>query len=121
MSIAQSAIAALHAATFAVQGELVTYTRSDTGAVLRKLEAVLARSPREVQNTDGAIVQVIGHDFLVMAADLAIAGVPFTPAKGDRIERQVNGTSEVYELMTPPSSPSDHHSQRLRLHSVRIQ
>jgi hypothetical protein len=114
------AIDALGQALADVAGEMVIYT----SAALNKtapLVAVPGRSTINVQNTDGAILQVLSHDFLVVAGDLEALNVPkskYKPAKGDTVTLVKSGS--VYELMTPPFTPSDHLGGRLRLHSVRL-
>ena len=60
------------------------------------------------------------RDYLFTVADLILAGVPTTPARGDRIE----DAGETFELMPVPGEPSwrqaDPDGQMIRLHCKRV-
>ena len=123
-SLMQSAAAALATAIAAVAGETIVYTCAATSQSVQ-LTAARGRSTHEAPSTDGAILQVLSHDWLVDAKDLAplaTASVSYTPQKGDTIQTQASEffpAGQTFTLMSPPYSPSDHDARRLRLHSVR--
>lgn len=118
---------ALHAlcdALAELAGEAVTYTSAAAGTST-VLVAVRGRSQMQIQQTDGAILESLSHDWLIRRSDLdelGNAGDGYTPAKGDTITTMPSPffpQAQTFELMAPPYSPSDHQGLRLRLHSVR--
>ena len=67
----------------------------------------------------------VSRDFIVLAADLALAGRQIEPQRGDRITESVRGRVFVYEVTAPgkdqPWRWSDQFGTAYRVHTKRIQ
>jgi hypothetical protein len=97
-----------------IAGATVTYHRGNASV------SVTAARGRSSFNTDdgyGASIQVVSHDWLIDKADLLISGSVVEPEAGDQIKFNDGGRVRVYEVMTPPYSPSGSTEVRYRIHS----
>lgn len=99
----------------------VTYQR---GADNVALVASIGRTIFDVDNGFGIVERVESRDFLVLAADLVLAGVPVLPERGDRVRETQGTTTYVYEVMAPGKEPhyrySDPYRKTLRIHTKHI-
>ena len=99
----------------------VTYQR---GAGNVALVASIGRTIFDVDNGFGVVERVESRDFLVLAADLVLAGVPVLPERGDRVRETQGTTTYVYEVMAPGKEPhfrfSDPYRKTLRIHTKHI-
>ena len=126
MSVFAQAAAALHAATAAVNGGTVTYTRYAADGSVVGTASVLATFGRSTLVEDDATVgriEVQADDFIVMAADLIISSsVAVVPQAGDRVTvaAGLSRTAGTYELTNPPYSPSGPSGALVRLHAKYV-
>ena len=99
----------------------VTYER---GAATVALAASIGRTIFEVDNGFGVVERTESRDFLVLAADLVLAGVPVLPGRSDRIRETQGTTTYVYEVMAPGKEPhyrfSDPYRKTLRIHTKHV-
>ena len=95
----------------------VTYTR---GSQTVTVAATIGKSTFDVADGDGAIIQLHTRDFLILAADLVLAGQRTTPHVGDRI----HDAGVVFEVLAPggeaPWRWSDPYRQTLRIHTKQV-
>jgi hypothetical protein len=102
-------------------GEPISYAANSPPsgmAATIALSAVRGRSTMVTGTGAGGMIEALSADFIVSAHELAIAGVPYTPAEGDRITA-VEDASQ-YQVLSPPFTFSDHAGERLRIHTKRI-
>ena len=99
---------------------LVTYTR---GADSVQVYATKGRTKFEVEDGYGTRIETEVLDFLILAADLVLAGCLVEPQRGDRIADV--GSTIVYEVMAPGGEQdwrySDPYRQTLRIHTKRVE
>lgn len=106
-------------------GVSIVYVR---GAHTATIPAVVGRTLFAQTNpgsgANRASVEWGDRDYLIAVSDLAFAGSPITPTKGDRITQIVNGVSLVFELTTPTGEPvwrySDPERTTYRVHCKRV-
>ena len=103
-------------------GEPVTYTRSSDGATVLVADAVRGRhQPQRFAIADGRVSwDVEPQDWLILPASIAIGGVEFAPATGDRIE---DARGNVYEVVNerdgePGVRRSDNYGSMWRLRTI---
>ena len=100
----------------------VTYRRSPNSA---NVNASIGRTEFEVDDGFGVLQKIESRDFLILAADLVLAGAPVLPERGDRIDETVGTTTYVYEAMAPGSEPawrySDPYRKTLRIHTKLVE
>lgn len=97
----------------------VVYSRGDLTA---EVPATLGRTNAEAQSESGAIQEWASEDFLILAADLAVFGLP---QPGDQItDTGGDGEAFVYEVMSPAGGPpwrySDPYRRTLRIHTKQV-
>jgi len=99
----------------------VTYER---GASTVAVSAGIGRTIFEVDNGFGIVERTESRDFLVLAADLVLAGSPVLPERGDRVREIQVATTFVYEVMAPGKEPhwrySDPYRKTLRIHTKHV-
>lgn len=99
----------------------VTYLRGGDGV---DLPATIGRTEFEQADEYGVIHRTQARDFLVLAADLVLGGVPTLPQAGDRIRESVGDQIFLYEVMAPGGEPpwrySDPYRTALRIHTKFI-
>ena len=99
----------------------VTYKR---GVDSVSLAATIGRTIFEIDNGHGVLERIESRDYLVLAIDLVLDGSPVVPQRGDRIRETQNGTTYVYEVMSPGKEPewrwSDPYRKTLRIHTKQI-
>jgi hypothetical protein len=86
--------------------------------------ATIGKTTFELDDGYGVLVRHESRDFLVLAADLVLAGVPVIPQRGDRIEETQGDATFVYEVSAPAKEPcwrfSDAFRKTLRIHTKEI-
>ena len=99
----------------------VTYQR---GANTVVLSASVGRTIFEVDTGLGVVERTESRDFLVLTADLVLAGSSTLPERGDRIRETQGTTTYVYEVMAPGKEPdwrySDPYRKTLRIHTKHV-
>jgi hypothetical protein len=101
----------------------VVYER---GADSVELSATIGRTVFEqVDEPGGGIIHRIeSRDFLVLRADLVLAGVQTLPKAGDHIRDSDGEQTQVYEVMAPGNEPpfrySDPYRKTLRIHTKHV-
>ena len=115
----QIAANVLFNATSAFTGVPVTYSQGSSSVVVT---ATPGKSRMVTDTEGGARIEVESNDWICFAASLIINSVTITPLEGDRVTyvNSLTGITTVYELMTPPYSPSDSAGVLRRLHSKII-
>lgn len=103
-----------------VAGVTVTYTR---GATSRTITAVVGRTVFASQLDGGPRIEFGDRDYLIEATEMTAFG---DPQIGDRIAETLNGTSRVWEVMTPGTGEpawrwSDPQHTRYRVHTTQVQ
>lgn len=110
---------------------MVTYQRGGDSV---ELAATIGRTEFEQADDFGVIHKIESRDYLVLTADLVLAGVQTLPKSGDRIREtdlpapgggQAGGAKTfVYEVMAPGNEPpfrySDPYRRTLRVHSKHV-
>lgn len=101
----------------------VTYRRGDRAVY--DVPATIGRTEYQQDDGAGVITRAESRDFLILACDLVIDGMPALPETGDRIEETQGGTLFVYEVlpvgsMQPHYRYSDPYRQTLRIHTKLI-
>ncbi|VTU01001.1 Uncharacterized protein OS=Isosphaera pallida (strain ATCC 43644 / DSM 9630 / IS1B) GN=Isop_2432 PE=4 SV=1 [Gemmataceae bacterium] len=111
----------------ATTGAALTYTRVGGATVDLTGKAWPGRSaPRRnpVPDVRGGAVVVSDRDFLIPVADLATAGTPFQPARGDRLTDATGGAATVYEVIAPTGEKewrfTDQTNTVYRVHCKRV-
>lgn len=104
-------------------GRTVTYTRLIGGTITLTAwvgNTLYSRTTEE----PGASVVWGDRDYFCAVADLAVSGVAFDPAEGDRVTETIDGVPVTFELQTPTGEPpyrySDQTRQIWRLHCKRV-
>jgi len=99
----------------------VTYER---GADNVDLAATIGRTIFEVDNGHGVLERIESRDYLALATDLVLVGLPVLPKRGDRIRETQGTVTYVYEVMAPGKEPewrwSDPYRKTLRIHTKQI-
>ena len=101
----------------------VTYQR---GAVQVDVSATIGETIFQMDDGGGALLRVESRAYLILAADLVLAGSPVIPERSDRIRETdaVSGQTYVYEVMAPGDEPhwrwSDSYRRTLRIHTKQI-
>ncbi|MBL7044310.1 MAG: hypothetical protein ISR77_37135 [Pirellulaceae bacterium] len=99
----------------------VTYER---GVDTVDLAGTIGRTIFEIDNGHGLLERIESRDYLVLAIDLVLGGSLVLPQRGDRIREAQNGTTYVYEVMSPGKEPhwrwSDPYRKTLRIHTKQI-
>ena len=88
------------------------------------LAATIGRTIFEVDNGHGVLERIESRDYLALAADLMLVGLPVLPKRGDRIRETQGTVTYVYEVMAPGKEPewrwSDPYRKTLRIHTKQI-
>lgn len=80
----------------------VVYVRGDAEIALR---ATVGRTEYEEADAMGALRRLESRDYLLDAASLRVADVPFLPRVGDRIRETLDGRRCEYEVLSPAGAP----------------
>ncbi|MCK6485459.1 MAG: hypothetical protein L6R00_15130 [Phycisphaerae bacterium] len=100
---------------------MVTYQRGGESA---ELAATIGRTEFEQADEFGVIHRIESRDYLVLTADLMLAGVQTLPKAGDRVRETDGAKTFVYEVMAPGSKPpfrySDPYRRTLRIHTKHV-
>ena len=71
-----------------------------------------------------SIHKIESRDFLILTADLVLAGAATLPQRGDRIKETSGDKVYVYEVLAPGKEPhyrfSDPYRKTLRIHSKQV-
>jgi hypothetical protein len=99
----------------------VVYQR---GSDAVEIAVTIGRTEFEQVDEHGVVQRFQSRDFLVRAADLALAGAPTLPKAGDRIRETIGAQTFVYEVMAPGNEPpwrySDPYRKALRIHTKHV-
>ncbi len=99
----------------------VTYLRG-TDSV--DIAATIGRTEFEQADEYGVVHRTESRDFLVLAADLVLAGKATLPQAGDRIREAAGEQIFIYEVMAPGGEPpwrhSDQYRRTLRIHTKHV-
>ena len=99
----------------------VTYHR---GADSVAVQATIGRTVFEVDDGMGILEKIESRDFLILTADLILAGQASLPERGDRIKETSGDKVYVYEVLAPGKEPhyrfSDPYRKTLRIHSKHV-
>lgn len=100
---------------------MVTYQR---GGDAVDVVATIGRTEFEQADEFGVIHKIESRDYLVLTADLVLAGVQTLPKAGDRIRETDGAQTFVYEVMAPGNEPpfrySDPYRRTLRIHTKHV-
>jgi len=96
----------------------VEYVRGEESV---ELPATVGKTTFEVDDGCGVLIRHESRDFLVLAAELILAGQTTTPQRGDRIRQTQEDRVFVHEVIAPGREPcwrwSDPYRQTLRIHT----
>ena len=99
----------------------VTYVR---GAETVELSATLGQTTYEVADQFGTTVEAKATDFLISAAEIALAGEMVLPEPGDQVRVTVGDEVHVFEVMDLGGAghwrPSDPYGHTLRIHTKLV-
>ena len=99
----------------------VTYRRGANAVVVK---ATIGRTVFEQDDGAGVIIRTQVRDYLILAADLVLAGQKTLPEKGDQIEETDAGQKFVYEVLPLGGEQhwrySDPYRRTLRIHTKLI-
>lgn len=89
------------------------------------VQATIGRTLLQLDDGYGGVrMEWTDRDFLIVAADLILAGSPIVPKRGDRIRHTNGETVGVFEVMAPGKEPvwrpADPFGTMLRIHTKRI-
>lgn len=88
------------------------------------VSATIGRTEFEIDDEFGVVQRIESRDFLVLTAELILAGSITLPQRGDVIEEIVGTETLQYEVTAPGKEPcwrySDLHRQTLRIHTKLI-
>jgi hypothetical protein len=104
----------------------VTYIRDAApDAISLELLATVGQTMFQLDDGAGALIVTQSRDYLIDAADLAIADERIIPMKGDRIIESVGGATYPYEVMGPEDEPvwrwADVYHRTLRIHTKAVE
>jgi hypothetical protein len=100
----------------------VQYVR---GSQTAEVSATIGKTTFEVDDGYGVFVRSESRDFLVLADELVLDGVPVYPQRGDRIQETQGAAAFVYEVTAPGREPcwrfSDAFRKTLRIHTKQVE
>jgi hypothetical protein len=95
------------------------------GSQTASVSATIGKTTFDVGDGYGVLVRSESRDFLILAADLVLAGSPILPARGDRIQETDGAATFVYEVTAPGKEPcwrwSDAFHKTLRIHTKEVE
>lgn len=99
----------------------VVYLR---GGASVELDATIGRTVFDQQDQFGVLHRTESRDYLIRAADLALAGEQVLPKAGDRVREPAGTGALLYEVVAPGAEPpfrfSDPERTTLRVHTKFI-
>ena len=99
----------------------VSYTRGEDSV---EVQATIGRTVFEVDDGMGILEKIESRDFLILAADLVLAGEATLPQRGDRIKEASGDNVYIYEVLAPGKEPhyrfSDLYRKTLRIHTKHV-
>jgi len=100
----------------------VTYVR---GELSIEVDATIGRTIFQSDDGAGAVIRFESRDFLILAADLVLAGQVILPEEGDQIRESAGERVYVYEVSAPEGEMAwrynDPYRQTLRIHSKQVE
>lgn len=93
----------------------VTYVRGVDSVVVR---ATIGRTEFKTDDGESVRIEFTDRDFLILAADLALAGNPMLPERGDKIRETGETLIHVFEVMDWRFS--DPYRQTLRIETKLV-
>ena len=101
--------------------ETVSYTRGETCV---EVQATIGKTDFEVDNGTGILQRIESRDFLILAADLVLAGQAIEPQRGDRIRETSGDKVYIYEVLAPENEDCWRHSdpfkKTLRIYTKQV-
>ena len=99
----------------------VSYHRGESSV---EVQATIGRTVFEIDDGTGILEKIESRDFLILVADLILAGEATLPQRGDRIKENYGDKVYVYEVLAPGKEPhyrfSDPYRNTLRIHSKQV-
>ena len=94
------------------------------GTDIVQVPATIGETVFQIDDGAGALLRVESRDYLILAADLVLAGSPVLPRRGDQIQ-EIKGTQTyIYEVAAPGGEPewrwSDPYRRTLRIHTKQV-
>ena len=90
-----------------------------------QVSATVGRTIFRINDAYGGDVRHVSRDYLILAADLVLAGSQTLPQQGDRIKEAVGDKVYVYEVMSPGGNEPDWrycdaYRKTLRIHTKHV-
>jgi hypothetical protein len=99
----------------------VTYSRAEDEV---EVLATVGKTTFNIDSGAGVVESFESRDFLILAADLMLGGVPVAPQRGDRITETQGDQTFVYEVMGPGQELcwrwSDPYRRAMRIHTKQV-
>ena len=99
----------------------VTYCRGESSV---ELQATIGKWTFEIDDGMGVLEKIESRDFLILTAELVLAGEATLPQRGDRIKETSGDKVYVYEVLAPGKEDcwrySDPYRNTLRIHSKHV-
>jgi len=99
----------------------VVYVR---GADSVEVKATVGRTIFRVDKGYGVLERIEARDYLILAADLMLSGIPALPKAGDKVLEVEDGKTFTYEILAPGNEPcwrySDLYRVTLRIHTKLV-
>src|SRR6185295_7740130 len=111
MSVFENAIAGALASIRQVAGTTVQYS-DGVHPPITLVDVGVGETVYELDDGNSVVETWTSRDYLVNAADLALADVPFLPATGHTITEVINGISKTFTLLAPPGKQVFEYSNR---------
>ncbi len=99
----------------------VTYCRGETSV---EVQTTIGKWTFEIDDGTGILERIDSRDFLILTADLVLAGEVTEPQRGDRIRETCGDKVYVYEVLAPGREDcwrfSDPYRKTLRIHTKQV-
>ena len=99
----------------------VTYHRGENSV---EVQATIGKWTFEIDDGMGVLEKIESRDFLILTADLVLAGEVIEPQRGDRIKEPSGDKVYVYEVLAPGKEDcwqySDLYRKTLRIHTKQV-
>lgn len=100
----------------------ILYTR--TGGPALMIRATIGRWTFNQGDELGMVVRTESRDFIILAAELIIAGSVTLPKQGDEIREDVGAQVVMYQVLAPdgeqPWRYADLHRHSIRIHTTNV-
>jgi hypothetical protein len=99
----------------------VVYAR---GAISVQVAATVGKTVFHLDKGYGVQERIESRDYLILAVDLLLGGVPILPKAGEQVREIEGGKVFVYEILAPGNEPcwrySDLYRVTLRIHTKLV-